>query len=184
MQNLMAAAGVLLGALLITGCATQDPAASPAPRPTSTPVFASDEEALAAAEAAYAEYLKVSDAIAADGGAGVDRLEPLVTAEWYEKELVAFKNLRETGRHQEGTTSYSNVQLQQVEPDGTGGTLLTIYACSDSSGTSFVNSDGTDGTPEKREVSVGVEVIFITTYSTQPQLRLSNYSPWPDDSLC
>lgn len=184
MQNLTALAGVVLGALLVTGCAAQDPTARPTPRPTSTPVFASDDEALAAAEAAYAEYLKVSDAISADGGSRAERLKPLVTADWYAKELGAFEDLRETGRHQEGTTTFRNAHLQQFEHDGTGNISLTIYACSDSSAISFTNSDGTDATPDEREVLLGVEVMFVGENPTQPQLQLSSYSPWPDDSLC
>ena len=55
---------------LFSGCIPTEPLAdTPAPQPTSTPVFASEEEALAAAVEAYAGYLEMSDLIASEGGA-------------------------------------------------------------------------------------------------------------------
>ena len=42
--------------LLLTGCSLASPEVAPTPTPSATPVFASEEEALAAAEEAYAAY--------------------------------------------------------------------------------------------------------------------------------
>ena len=59
----------------LAGCVPSDSQPSAAPSPSATPVFASDAEALAAAEKAYAAYLKVSDEIANDGGKDPDRID-------------------------------------------------------------------------------------------------------------
>ena len=66
--------GVGLLALVLAGCAPDVPAIQVPPTPTVTPLFASDEEALAAAEEAYAAYLAMSDEITSDGGERPERI--------------------------------------------------------------------------------------------------------------
>ena len=73
MRALTTVAGVAIGALLLSGCLPQQPTATPPPEATAAPIFASDEEALAAATAAYAAYLAMSDQILKDGGKDPDR---------------------------------------------------------------------------------------------------------------
>ena len=60
-------AAALAVALVLVGCVPTTTPASPAPRPSATPVFATEAEALAAATEAYAAYVRVSDQILADG---------------------------------------------------------------------------------------------------------------------
>jgi hypothetical protein len=61
------------------------PASIPPPPPPATeaPLFATDEEALEAATAAYAEFLAVSGQILREGGSDPERLKPLVSDEVY-----------------------------------------------------------------------------------------------------
>ncbi len=59
---------VALAVLLLSGCLPPQTTVTPTPEATAAPVFASDEEALAAATAAYAAYLAMSDQIFAEGG--------------------------------------------------------------------------------------------------------------------
>ena len=72
----------LASALVLTGCTAPPPHTVAVSSPTATPVFASDEEALAAAVEAYEKYLAVSDQIAQEGGAGADSFADVVTDEW------------------------------------------------------------------------------------------------------
>ena len=53
----------------LAGCTqpTEQPGPSTTPSPSASSFFADEDEALAAATAAYTEYLKVSDAVAIDG---------------------------------------------------------------------------------------------------------------------
>ena len=60
------AAAFVLAAL--SGCVQTTEKPTPTPTAAATPAFASDEEALAAAEKAYAAYLAVLDDVTADGG--------------------------------------------------------------------------------------------------------------------
>ncbi|MGV8883082.1 MAG: hypothetical protein ACOH19_13110 [Rhodoglobus sp.] len=165
--------------LLLAGCVPQ-PVENPAePAPSSAPVFASEEEALAAAVAAYEEYLKVSDEIAADGGANPERLKDLVTEEWYEVELEGFASIRDAGISQIGATHSRNAVLQSYTNDSPGEVRLNI--CADTSETRFLNATGADVTSQSRKTLVTVEAIF----SLQAEdLLLDGNEPWAEDSLC
>src|SRR5690606_919779 len=81
---------LLLITLVLAGCTQPDPMPTPPPTPSAAPVFASDEEALAAAEEAYGKYLETVDAILADGGSNAERLKPLVTSALFEHEREGF----------------------------------------------------------------------------------------------
>ena len=75
-RGVLGVATTLALGLALAACSTGGTPLPPAPSPSVTPVFASDEEALAAAKDAYTAYLKVSDQILVDGGANPDRIAP------------------------------------------------------------------------------------------------------------
>jgi len=176
MRILRPAVGLLLCAIALSGCVPGEPTEVPTPEPSSTPVFASEEEALAAAEEAYAAYLAVSDAISQDGGAEPERIEPYVTPEWLEVELEAYRDFSSSGVRQSGSTTFSNATLQSSSDRE-----ATIYACTDSSATRFVDSSGQDVTPDDRQVLTSVQVTFRIQ---DGDLRLEGLAPWGDNSFC
>ena len=170
---------LVIGVLLLAGCVPQ-PAEDPVePAPSSAPVFASEEEALAAAVAAYEEYLKVSDAIAADGGANPERLKDLVTEEWYEKEADVFSSVTETGLFQTGSTQVGRTDLQDFAQDEAP-PRIAIYACTDFSGTGFVDASGAEAAPPGRPEILAFQVTFQVTSSGN--LRLAGSEPWSEYS--
>src|SRR5690554_2465414 len=137
------AALALAATVLLTGCVPQDPAIDPPPEPTSEPVFASDEEALAAATDAYKAYLEMSDLIAQEGGKDPERIAPFVTEEWLEQELEGNKALAASGRHLVGSVKLTGSALQQIYLES-GSTVIVIYSCVDPNGARVVTSDGDD----------------------------------------
>ncbi|HEX6365881.1 MAG TPA: hypothetical protein VF000_07010, partial [Agromyces sp.] len=96
-----AGAGVVAAAsvaLLLGGCvgvpgATPTPTAAPSPSPSPEPIFASDEEALAAAVEAYERYLRVSQMIGEEGGANPRRILSVVTPEYAEVAIAGFEGM-------------------------------------------------------------------------------------------
>jgi len=152
-----AAIGALAVALTtLSGCGTDTPVEIPTQQPTSTPIFASDEEALAGAQSAYAAYQNAVDEILMDGGAQPERLREYVTPALYDQEAVGFEQIAADGFHQVGRTFFDSLQLQSYDPsaqDGVAG--LVVYLCSDvsetdikdSAGKSVVPEGGTDRTP-------------------------------------
>ncbi|MET1002316.1 MAG: hypothetical protein ABWZ15_10945, partial [Acidimicrobiia bacterium] len=105
---------MLLAALAASGCAPE-PAAPHTPAPTSTPLFASDEEALAAAEEAYAAYQEVSDRILADGGSSPERLLDVATEKQYEYEKPGFDEARSRNFHSTGASTFDTMSIRERE---------------------------------------------------------------------
>src|SRR5690606_26709947 len=108
----------LLAASLV-GC-TPPPTAPPTP--TSTAIFASEEEALAAATDVYQQYTAALDAVFASGGAGDETLANFVTED-YLSELSKEGVLERNGWHTEGTTSFDTVSVEDFNAEGHEATL-------------------------------------------------------------
>ena len=87
---MLVGAVTIAGMLLLAGCGGGDPIPTLPPTPSATPIFASEEEALAAAEDAYAAYRGMSDQISAEGGANPERIAPFVTESRLADELRGF----------------------------------------------------------------------------------------------
>lgn len=179
---------VMLGALVmasLAGCA-----ASPVPAPTASPtpdaaapLFASDEEALAAAEAAYAAYQHMSNRIARDGGVDVDRLAPLVTAEFFPVAVAGFEDFRTEGWTGEGGIRFDSVKLQQLK-QAEGRVTVKIYLCMDVQEAKLVNREGIDVTPTTRKDRTPLVVSLASMPGPQPQLLVESSKVWDGDDFC
>lgn len=177
-----------LGALVVAslaGCA-----ASPVPAPTTSatpdaaaPLFASDEEALAAAEAAYAAYQDMSNQIARDGGVDVDRLAPLVTAEFFPVAVAGFEEFRTEGWTGVGGIRFDSVKLQQVK-QAEGHVTVKIYLCMDVQEAKLVNREGIDVTPTTRKDRTPLVVSLGSMPGPQPQLLVESSKVWDGDDFC
>ena len=165
---------LLLITLVLAGCTQPDPMPTPPPTPSAAPVFASDEEALAAAEEAYGKYLATSDQIIRDGGANPERLKPLVAQEIYEREAAGFEILQERGIHGTGNTKFA-LKLQSFDND-----QVTVYACNDYGDTDVVDSSGASVLPSGRDTLKPFEVSF----DSQDSLRLIAIDSWAGGGVC
>jgi len=178
-------AGLALSAVFVlSGCVAPQSIVMPTSAQTSTPVFASDEEALAAATAAYTEYLRVEDLIAQDGGATPERMKDLVTPEWLNHETATFGDFAKTGHKQVGSSVLKNFTLQSYEDSGKAGGQISAYVCVDFSGTSFVDAGGADVTPAGRPTNGSLEVVLSTGTSRPATFRISGSEQWPGPSVC
>jgi hypothetical protein len=168
----------LSAVLVLTGCVSPQPLVMPTPAPTSTPLFASDEEALAAATAAYTEYLRVSDAITADGGTNPERIKPLVTAEQYAVELTGFNDLSSRGWRTKGNSSFKNATLQTNDFAGS----VSIYVCSVTDAIRVVDAAGADVTPVNTQGFRTLQVSFAA--GANFSLILDRTELWDSESSC
>ena len=178
-----ALAGALVVLAMLGGCVPDTPVTTPAPEPSATPVFASDEEAQAAAEAAYAAYLAVSDAISADGGANPERIEPLVSGEQYQVELDGFTTYSAKGWKTIGSTTFDTAQLQAYADYGDGTSTVSIYVCSDTTGVRLLDSTGSDITPSDSAARRTLELSFSNEEPASP-LVLESAGIWNSESEC
>jgi hypothetical protein len=170
----LAALLALTAALTLTACGPYE--SRPHSTPTATPTasatagFASDEEALAAAEKVYREYLEVSDGIAQAGGEGADRLKPLVTSEQFDKEEDYFAEMRAKGTHLDGRVVLASTTLQSSTMDE-----VVIYGCLDLSAARYIDASGADVTAPSRPDRIRVEVIMTNESNN---LLIESMSPW------
>lgn len=177
MRSLLVAAGAAVLLVVLTGCDEPPPPVTPVPTPSVTAVFASDEEALAAAEDAYAAYLAVSDQASAGGWQNPDLLADHVTAGELEETRVTYEELAASGRHTQGSSTFESMTLQRYDDHD-----LVVYLCLDVSAVRLLDSDGQDVTPTNRPQRVPLEVGFVI--SSPAILRVNDSDVWDGAELC
>lgn len=168
-------AALLLTALVLTGCTTPTPMPTAPPEPSIAPVFASDEEALAAAEEAYGRFLATLDQIFIDGGSDPERLRQVASEEIFLHESGGFEQLRREGLRGVGATT-STLTFQSANL--TAGEV-TVYACDDISGTDIVDAAGNSVVADRRVVQYQYEVLL----GENPMIVRSR-TPWDGSSVC
>ena len=167
--------------LALAGCVPVDSQPSSSPTASAMPVFASDAEALAAAEKAYVAYLKVSDEVANDGGKHPERLEGLATGSLLSDDLAGFKTFATKRWHSVGATKLTKAVLQSADlaPDGNG--TVTVYLCEDVSGVDVVDENDrsvvSPGRPELQQFQVQLEIF-------RSKLIPSEREPWTGSHIC
>lgn len=168
---------ISVASLTLVGCSTTTPQAIPTSSAVEqAPAFASDEEALAAAQAAYSEYLSVSDQIARDGGANPERLKPFVSADQYGMELNSFKAYSSEGLRSDGEMSFDTFHKA-----GQSGSDYSVYLCLDSSQSRVLNAGGEDVTPLER---VNRWPMFVTFSEKSSKLVVTGSETWSGQNFC
>ena len=170
-----------LTTMVLGGCTAPPPVMTPVPMPEGKPTFASDEEALAAAVEAYAEYLETTDEITSEGGIDPSRIGAHVTAEQLEREIAGFRQWEVSGVESRGKTSFDRVKLQQYDSSNRAIEYVVIYLCLDSADSSVVDSTGSDVTPSDRPSHFPLEVQFEVEAQF---LKVSRSEPWPSAAYC
>lgn len=171
--------------LPLAGCAeaaTSAPTSSP---PTPTPVFASDEEALAAATAAYAGYVETADQIINEGGIEPERIERYATGDLAESEIESYRSFAREGLHGTGQSTFSNMSIQSLGT-GSDGTedVLTAYVCSDVSATDIVDSSGISTLASKSNPRTPFLVVFDLSSLIPLRLKVSSATVWNGEGVC
>lgn len=177
------AATLLIGAstvLALAGCSFESKAESTlAPTFSSAPtrLFATEEEAIAAAKALYDEYSLVSDSIAR-GEFESSAITPFVTAEEYVREEEGFRAFRDKRLRLAGETVSYGFAAQDV--DLTAG-AISFYICLDVSASRVLNDSGDDVTPPGRGDKQPVLVDAITQGG---RLLIDSHESWSGDNFC
>ncbi len=170
--------------LLLTGCVPADPVVTLVPVPSTTPLFASDADALKAAEDAYAAYLKVSDQILADGGADPGRIDAVATPSVAKDEKKGYAIFQQDGYKQVGLTTFDSASLQQyiaASPNGKG--IVTIYVCANVAGVNVFGPSGQSVVSPSRPDRTPFEVSFDVAANSH-SLLISEKDVWEGKSFC
>ena len=178
-------ATALVAAFALAGCVS-----APTPTPstsaaTDAPVFASDEEALAAATEAYAAYQAMSDLILAEGGANPDRIRDVASESFAASEIESFNQAMSSGLHSTGLSTFDKVSIQAIansSVDNIG--VVTVYLCSDVSRIDILNSTGVSVVSESRPDRTPFEVTFDIQSTESRGLVVGSRSVWTGGRVC
>ncbi|WP_344296702.1 hypothetical protein [Agromyces neolithicus] len=177
----LAAAGTL--ALVLTGCVgTPEPTSTPTPT-EEAPIFASDEEALAAAVKAYELYAAASQQITDDGGTEPERIDPFVTPSFAVALHEEFAAFQESGVHSQGKITADHESLVEWSQEG-GAVSASIYLCRDVSEVRAIGPDGVDVTPEDRADRVPSQAFFVSDAKRASTLLVDRIETWTGDDFC
>ena len=147
----------------LVGC-VPGPDASPSPTATAAgPRFASDEEALAAAEEAYAAYRSLADQISNDGGLRPERIATVTTPELAAQEIAGYQELSAAGLRTVGLSQFSSLRLDDRRPRTD--ESVSVVLCDDVSGIEVVGPDGKVVTSPTRPDAVWMAVSFAWSSS-------------------
>jgi hypothetical protein len=177
---------VLAAALLmLSGCVATEPGPVATPEATSEPVFASEEEALAAATKAYAAYQDMSDQIFADSGAEPDRIDQFAGASALSASTASFESFAQQNYRTVGAASVSELILQQFDSHSANGVeVMTVYLCLDISAVDVLNEDGVSVVSPTRPSKQAFEVAFDLDAESGRGLLVSRREPWPSNGIC
>ena len=171
-----------LVALTLVACVPDDEPVRPEPSPSSSPIFESDEEALAAAEEAYGAYVELSDQILAEGGSNPERISELVSSSIRQEVLDGFGLYAQSGWHTSGRSTFDSVQLQQYVPTSDDFASIVMYMCADVSQVRILDVDENDVTPAGRPERVPLEVEI--TFSSDSEAVIERSDLWSGDDFC
>lgn len=173
----------LLAALSLAGCTAPDPEPTPTVAPTTEPLFASEEEALAAAEEAYSAYVDMADLLLSESGVDPERLRPLVGDQLYERQEAGFKQAAASGLIGTGQTNFLVDRVQAVDLEASvGEQVIAAYVCRDVSGVDILDSDGNSVVSEDRVSILPVEVAW--SRGSANELVVSRDDVWSGENFC
>ncbi|MEL4317876.1 hypothetical protein WJX64_02560 [Leifsonia sp. YIM 134122] len=172
-----------LSAVAVAGCsASPKPLPSTSSTPSATPVFASDEEALAAAEEAYAAYLRVDNAVGQSGGKGESLYSTVAAGEALTNALANAKQFRDAKAHTIGQAAFTVRDLQSAEYEDPRNLSISFYICDDLSEVELVGEDGK--TMSESEINDSAPFLVTVVSSTTSNLLVSNIALWDGDDYC
>ena len=171
-------------AFVLVGCVPTTTPASPAPRPSATPVFATEAEALAAATEAYAAYVRVSDEITADGGENPERIAPHVTAAQLKRDRDVFATYRAKKIVSVGSTSFDRLRLQKFDERGRSGLDLVVYICLDLTKIRLIDIQMQDITPTGLDQPSPMQVTLRPDADQGNLLVVERSESWSGENFC
>ena len=167
-----AAAGIMLG--MLAGCSPADPE----PTPTKTELFASEEEAFAAAEETYRAYADAVNSTKLDDPETFESVFALLTGTALASERESFSLYHAENLTRVGTTAFDS--LTPLESDGS---QVVVNLCIDVTDVDLLYSDGTSALPPDRVDRSGRKVTFVPG-DTATGLKISSNHDPGDDFAC
>ena len=170
--------------LALGGCVAEPADLSSPTAATLHPTFASEEDALVAADLAYTNYLVASDRAGQSGGEDDAMMATTTTPMWLQYETEAALKTDQLGRIQQGAMAHNRVTLQQLTNEPDGRVRVVIYACLDVSQIVIVDSATGENPTSPAAGTVPVEVTFESDAEEFGRLLVASHSPWEGENFC
>jgi hypothetical protein len=177
-----AAAVAVAFAALLGGCSPQVQPPPPKPSPSSSPVFASDEEALAAATKAYAAYLNMAGTILSEGGESPNRIEKYASGDALRTSLDGYQEFSTKNYKAIGTSTFDHVSLQHFSSNARGVDVVALYVCLDVAEVDVVDAKGASVVSPSRPARQPLELSF--DLDVGKRLLLASIEPWKGGNFC
>jgi len=176
---------LVLGCLSLTSCAPDEPLSRARPTPSSTPLFASEEEALDAARATYEGFLRSTEIVLADGGKGAERIDEFAVDSLAASEREGAQGFQDKNFRIEGNSSIVAFELQRFSPEAHGDTTVVVaYVCVDDSNIRVFKSDGEFDRPPGTVGQSTYEANFSLASGETNRLMLSKNEIWNGEGIC
>jgi hypothetical protein len=176
----LGAAVALALSLSLAACAPDPAPITLPPQPTSTPLFASDEEALAAAEEVYAAYVAALDELGHRGWDDPSVLEEVAAGSVLENDQARAVAYEADGIRQVGTARFAIDALQTYSAFPP--IEIAFYVCLDVTDIDLVDADGDSVVSSDRADVVALEV--AVTGESLNALRVERSELWSGASYC
>lgn len=169
----------------LAACAPGETASTPSPSPVETdaPIFASDEEALAAAVASLLAYADTSARITGPEQADPEKIRSTVSPKLAESFVPEFEALRTANLVLIGLTRVENAQLIERK-EVSGSAEISVYFCRDVSETRVVDATGADVTPATRPDRVPMKSSLISADLNSETLLVEDIEEWSGAGVC
>ena len=128
--------------LALAGCSNTAEIPRADPSPSTSPLFASEDEALEAATAVYEEYLAVTGEILQDGGSEPDRIREVISDAISQSEMDALEIYRANGWTATSAPLLESAWIQQIAELSESSTEVSMYACVDYSQVDVLDGNG------------------------------------------
>lgn len=171
---------VCLSVVALSGCATITPIVTAPPfvaqeRQQET---LSSDGAEALAEEAVRDYLAVSAAIAAAGGADYSAIDTVVSAAWRAEEVAGFEAISALGVEHRGAPAVTKIEVTAVAGIHRV-TEATVHVC-----TSTYDVEVLDGDGEVLPVEPTVQLLTVYVVPLKGRFVVDGVEPWEDTTWC
>ena len=171
--------------LLTSGCA------GPVPEPVASgsaaageAFFASEEEAVEAAQLVLDDYIAAINEVLADGGVLTGQLDGIATEELIDQQDSGFEEYRSGGLTLVGRTTVDSFEVQQYIPLAEEGSpVLVAYFCRDVSATDVLNDEGDSMVPAERPLRLAFQAEFIAD-PVRNSLTIAGDEQWQSGNFC
>lgn len=144
-------------------------------------MYASEEEALAAAEELYGRYLRIANKIGQGGWKDTSGYAEVARGDALESELSSAAEFLAKGYRQTGDISFDSMSLQQLSDRGPSHVAITVYLCADVSDVGLVDKSGQSvvptGRPDRQPIEMDLD-------DSEGSLKVSRSDVWSGSDFC